>query len=965
MLFDKKNFQLSSKRSALRLGIIFCIALQNLAAQESLSYVSFVQQKGWFRLADGNKVSTIHVSSFDYPGVLKVAEIFREDINMVLHLKPDISKDGIPKGEQILLIGSLDKNPFIQELVNNKKLDTSGLFRRREKFIICTIKNPFPEVKEALVIVGSDKRGTMYGMFDLSQQMGVSPWYWWADVPVATHTTVYIEPGLHTMGEPVVRYRGFFINDEAPALSGWAQEKFGGFNHVFYEKVFELLLRLKANYLWPAMWGNAFNDDDTLNPRLADEYGIIMGTSHHEPMLRAQQEWKRYGKGEWNYEKNDSVLREFWRNGIRHMGSHESIVTIGMRGDGDMPMTEESNIALLQRIVHDQRNILHEITGKDPSQIPQLWALYKEVQEYYEKGMNVPEDVTLLLCDDNWGNIRLLPKQDEKPRTGGYGIYYHFDYVGGPRNYKWLNTNQVSRIWEQMHLAYEYGVDRIWIVNVGDIKPMELPISFFMDYAWSPANWPVERMQKYTESWAKQQFGPDNATTIAHILNQYTTFNSRRKPELLSPETYSLINFHEADRIVTSYNELAELAEKIYNKLPQNYRDAFYQLVLYPVKSCSNLTNIYVTAAKNKLYAMQGRTLTNELATHVEELFSKDADLSREYNTVLSHGKWNHMMDQTHIGYTYWQQPVENKMPQVQRISILPAPSPAMATEGSARYRTNDSIITTTEKPDPWNKNNYSFELFNRGKGSYSFSISSDAPWMQAIPAQGKIDDEMKIFIHIDWNLLPKEIHSGHLKIHTSCGTNFELAVPIFDQAYPAPESMHGFIESGGYISIEAEHFSRKVETPPFNWISIPEFGRTLSGMTLFPVKWKEMLPLGTSPHLEYNMYLFHISDIQIHVYLSPTQNFLAGNGLRYAIAIDDNKPVIVNIHADQSLAAWEKTVADNINITTSTISLDKPGNHMLKFWALDPGIVLQKIVVETGKIGESYLGPPESYHNE
>ena len=310
------------------------------------------------------------------------------------------------------------------------------------------VRNPFPGVHQALVITGSDRRGTAYGVFELSRAIGVSPWYWWADVPVKHADALYLPPHNFVSNTPGVKYRGFFINDEAPALSGWVHEKFGNFNHEFYEHVFELLLRLKANYLWPAMWGNAFNDDDKLNPVLASQYGIVMGTSHHEPMLRAQQEWKRFGKGPWDYQKNAPVLDSFWRIGIQHMDSHESVVTVGMRGDGDKPMEEGSNIALLEKIVADQRQILQEVTGKDPATIPQSWALYKEVQDYYDKGMRVPDDVTLLLCDDNWGNVRKLPQAGEKPRGGGYGMYYHFDYVGGPRNYKWLNTNPLPRIWE-------------------------------------------------------------------------------------------------------------------------------------------------------------------------------------------------------------------------------------------------------------------------------------------------------------------------------------------------------------------------------------------------------------------------------------------------------------------------------------------------------------------------------------
>src|SRR5579885_1602511 len=447
----------------------------------------------------------------------------------------------------------------------------------------------FPESK-ALVIAGSDKRGTIYGIYDLSEQIGVSPWYWWADVPVKRSNALYIKPGRHIESEPAVKYRGIFLNDEAPSLTGWVKEKFGNYNHEFYNKVFELLLRLKANYLWPAMWNNAFNEDDPLNPKLADEYGIVMGTSHHEPMLRAQQEWKRHGKGAWDYATNGDFLRQFWTEGVERNKNYESIITLGMRGDGDLPMSEERNVALLERIVADQRKILAEHVNPDLSKVPQDWALYKEVQDYYEKGMRVPDDVTLLWCDDNWGNIRRLPTPDERKRSGGAGIYYHVDYVGDPRSYKWLNTVPIAKIWEQMNLAHEYGANRIWILNVGDLKPMEFPMEFFLNFARDPARWPREKLAEYARLWAEREFGPAHAAEIAEIIAKYTKFNGRRKPELLEPDTYSVVNYREADSVFHDFQSIVAKAERIYRELPANQRDAFFELVLFPAKASAQVT---------------------------------------------------------------------------------------------------------------------------------------------------------------------------------------------------------------------------------------------------------------------------------------------------------------------------------------------------------------------------------------
>ncbi|MGH2566314.1 MAG: glycosyl hydrolase 115 family protein, partial [Ginsengibacter sp.] len=346
---------------------------------------------------------------------------------------------------------------------------------------------------------------------------------------------------------------------------------------------------------------------------------------------------------------------------------------IGMRGDGDMPMTQGTAISLLEKIVTDQRKIIEEVTGKPAGETPQDWALYKEVQDYYDQGMRVPDDVTLLLCDDNWGNIRRLPELNEKPRKGGYGIYYHFDYVGGPRNYKWINTNNISRVWEQMHLAYNYGVKQIWVVNVGDLKPMELPISFFLDYAWNANKWNEDNLHDYYTQWASQQFGSARAKQIAEILEKYAQYSSRRKPELLDARTYSTENYSEAERVTKGWNALLAAAEKINSGLPPEYKDAYFQLLLHPVKAYSNLQNLYRSVALNNFYYKKNNPLANKYADEAKQFYANDSLITLEYNR-LNNGKWNHMMDQKHIGYTYWQEPRFQKMPEVKYLSQNASP---------------------------------------------------------------------------------------------------------------------------------------------------------------------------------------------------------------------------------------------------------------------------------------------------
>ncbi len=836
-------------------------------AQES--YVSNQKGKEKFGLVANEKAASLVVSSQDYPGVIRAAKDLQNDIQRVTQVLPDLNNGQPINAKLVVLIGTLGKNPQIDQLVQQNKLDVKDIQGKWETFLIQVVDKPMPGVEQALVIAGSDKRGTIFGIYDLSTQLGVSPWHWWADVPVARQKNVYILPGRHTLGEPKVKYRGIFINDEAPCLSGWTREKNGGFNQKLYTKVFELILRLKGNFLWPAMWGNAFHVDDPMNPELADEYGIVIGTSHHEPLMRAHDEWRRFGKGKWDYTKNDTALRAFWRESMKERYRFENLVTVGMRGDGDEPMSRETATALLEQIVADQRRIIEDVSGKPASEKPQVWALYKEVQDYYDQGMRVPDDVTLLLCDDNWGNLRKLPERNAPARKGGFGIYYHFDYVGGPRNYKWVNTNPLPRIWEQMHLAYEYNARQLWVVNVGDIKPMELPISFFLDYAWNPEAMSISDMSGYTTHWAKQTFGEKHAAAIASFLDRYAKYNARVKPELLSPDTYSLDNYNEFATVVSDYNQLAQQAQAVYDQLAPTYRDAYYQLVLYPILACANLNELYYTVAQNRKYAKEGRAEANAMADKAEALFKKDAELSEYFNIKLAGGKWNHFADQTHIGYTYWQQPAENKMPKVERIEA-------------------DAAVKTRIK-------------------------NAESPVAQSKPA----------------------------------------AMP--------EKSFKGFVEADGYVAMEAEHYTRAIGKESMEWKVIPDIGRTAGGVTVFPVN----IPLaeagGDSPRLEFDLYLASEGETTVQVTLSPTLEFNGNRGLRYAISLDNETPQVVEIHQDRSLKAWEKSVATNSKVLTTRHVIAKPGKHTLKFWLVDPAVVVQRIVVDNGGVKPSYLGPPES----
>jgi hypothetical protein len=906
-------------------------------------------------LAEAGRASTLYVDAGDHAGVLRAAASLQEDIGQVSGVRPALEKS-TPRGNDVVIIGTLGKSRLVDGLVKAGKLDGKAIAGKWEGWLVQSVAQPMPGVERALVIAGSDKRGTIFGLYELSEQIGVSPWYWWADVPVKRANALYASLTSPVSDAPAVQYRGIFLNDEAPALTGWAKQHYGGYNHQFYEKVFELILRLRGNYLWPAMWDAAFYDDDPLNGKLADEYGVVIGTSHHEPMARAHKEWTRYGKGPWDYSRNEAVLKDFWWKGAVRAKDYEKIVTLGMRGDGDEPMSEESNVALLQRIVGDQRKMLSKLPAA-----PQVWALYKEVQDYYEKGMRVPDDVILLWCDDNWANIRRLPTAEERKRPGGAGVYYHFDYVGGPRSYKWLNVTPIPKIWEQMHLAWEYDARKLWIVNVGDLKPMEVPIEFFLSYAWKPDAWPASRLQEYLQQWAAREFGSEHAAEIADIVAKYTKYNGRRKPEQLEPETYSLVNYNESERVVAEYRALAEQAERINGLLPEAKRDAFFELVLYPVKAGAVVNELYATAGMNRLYARQGRAAANVLAERARELFRQDAALSEQYH-ALRGGKWNHMMSQTRLGYTYWNQPPVNVMPPVSGVQLLAAGALGVAVEGNAAaWPGPGSESLALPALDAYEKRAHHVEVFNRGPQPLPFTIVADQPWIILSRTEGSIAVQERISVDVRWAEVPRDAREASLTIRGGDGSRTKVRVPL-RQRDAAVEGHNGtFVEAGGVVSIEAAHFARQVAPEGRSWLLVPDHGRTLSAMTPLPVDATAGLADAQAMRLEYDIALTKPGTFTLHTTLAPTQKFQPGDGFRFAVSVDDEAPQIVNMHADASLAAWERSVSDGAVTFRTAHSVRGAGTHTVKFWAISPGVVLQKLVLDAGGLKPSYLGPPES----
>lgn len=622
-----------------------------------------------FTLVADAKPLPIFVAPSENRAILRAVNDLALDFERVTGVKAEV---GEPRpAERAVLVGSLHSS-LADELVRRGKFDRAELEGCTEKYWMATIESPIEGVGEALVILGSDRRGVVYGIYELSEQIGVSPWYDWADVPVKKQQNLSMVRGCYTAGEPAVRYRGIFLNDEAPCLTGWVKHTFGTDygDHRFYERVFELILRLRGNFLWPAMWGWAFYADDPANSRLADEMGIVMGTSHHEPMARNHQEWVRNRSeyGAWNYQTNRRVIDTFFREGIERAKHTEDLITIGMRGDGDEAMSEEADIELLERVIENQRRIIRQVTKRPAEETPQVWALYKEVQEYYDKGLRVPDDVTILLADDNWGNVRRLPNAEERQRAGGWGMYYHVDYVGAPRNSKWLNVTPIQNLWEQMQLTYTYGVDRLWVLNVGDLKPMEYPITLFLDMAWNPTRLTVENLMEHPLAFCRQQFGEAQAEEAARILNLYSKYNGRITAEMLDKTTYNL-ETGEWKQVSDEYLKLEAEALRQYLTLPEEMRDAYFQLILFPVQAMANIYEMYYAQAMNHTLYAAGDPAANRWADKVEACFARDKQLAHQYNNEMAGGKWKNMMIQKKIGYTIWNDDFpEDTLPEIFRI---------------------------------------------------------------------------------------------------------------------------------------------------------------------------------------------------------------------------------------------------------------------------------------------------------
>lgn len=950
-----------------------------------------------------------------FPGVIRVTEKVAHDVELVSGKKPQILVEKeIPEtlessGEDWTIIAATKgKSSFLKKLEEAGSAELKELEQKRECYAWI-----FPEIKNRtksnlLVIAGSDKRGTIYGLFHLSEMLGVSPFVDWCGLMPPKQEKIELREDMACISkEPSVRYRGFFINDEWPAFGNWCNHNFGGFNAKAYDHVFELLLRLKGNYLWPAMWSARFADDGPglLNAELADEYGIIMGMSHHEPCLRQGEEYK-YLRGKnsvygdaWNFRTNREGITKFWEDGLKRSGKFENVITVGMRGEADTAImgknaTLEDNIQLLRDVLKTQKKLIQEHVNPDLTRVPRMIALYKEVEEFFygdEKtkglmGAEELEDVILMLCDDNYGNLRTLPTEEMRKHAGGYGMYYHLDYHGWPVSYEWINSSYLPKIWEQMSMAYDFGVRELWMVNVGDIATQEFPLSFFLDMAYDFDRWGSRALnctQEYTRKWVRQQFGSveeETQDTIADILEQYTKIIHRRRPEALNPETYHPVQEKESSRIFEEAEQLLKKLQDVYETIektnPQNL-SAFIALVYYPAFGTMNLVKMQILAGWNHYYANLGAVCANDYVDEVERCMEQDRKAVEMYHQ-MDQGRWYGMGMSQHIGFTHWNED-ECRNPVVMRVIPLKKRSILVAADGTAQHAEGSPWLDNTMKlkdflnPDCTRA---SVTLYSRSDLKAEYKVLKKPGWLSVEPMEGWLDGVSQKKVRLNLTLIKQRLPETNqdtiqdsLEIATPEG-KCEITVPVYTGNLQDKKNV--FVDTMGYLSIEAAHYVNSVpgnyKDRQVKFENLQGYGKTNSAMKAFPSD-ACTVPGQDAPYLEYQFVLEESGTYEAEFYMQPSNPVTRENQLLYAVRINEEMTETVNaVEKDYQVGdqaeKWAEGVLSQIRRQTVSIKC-RAGFNTLRVYHVTPGFVLEKIVIYPmgEKPQESYLGPAETYH--
>lgn len=935
-----------------------------------------------------------------FSGVRKIADKVMKDIERVFGARPTSAEESDRLASCAVIYGTIGRSSILDSLSERGLIDLEAIRGKNEVYLFQTIDAPLNGVDKALVIAGSDKRGTIYGLFRLSELLGVSPYVDWCDVKPPRRDEFVLSDGhKHVSKEPSVRFRGFFINDEWPAFGTWVHHHFGGFNAEAYDHVFELLLRLKGNYLWPAMWSARFHDDGPglANSELADEYGVVMGASHHEPCLRQGEEYK-YLRGKdsiygdaWNFRTNEEGITRFWADGLKRSGKFENVITVGMRGEADTAImgkeaTFADNINLLRDVIRTQNRLIKEHVNPDLDQVPRMLALYKEVEPFFYGDEQTPgligseelENVILMLCDDNFGNLRTLPTEAMRSHKGGYGMYYHFDYHGGPISYEWINSSYLPKVWEQMSMAYDFGIRDLWIVNVGDICTQEFPLAYFLDLAYDFDRWgtnAINKTQEYTRLWIERQFGAvcgeEDREKIHRILDGYTRIAHNRRPEAMNADVYHPVHYQETDRLLAEIEKLMYEAGELYAKMNDEAMPGFFSLVYYPAMGNLNLQKMQLLAGKNHYAAKLNRMEANVLAEQIKACMKRDRELVDEYHSI-DNGKWYGMGLSEHIGFTKWNED-ECRYPIL--MQVMPAGKPRLSvsldgtqqrSEGSD-WHVNKLYLSDFKRPDVTEA---SFTISSLSDLEAPYEITCEASWLSCSSYKDVLDGTNKatdkITVRIDRGRMNQETEA---RIAVKLPTG-ECTI-IVDAKLPDTRGLPDktYVDTHGYISIEAERYSAKKDTGEAGFEVIEGYGKTLSAMKAYPTT-RYFTAGQDAPYLEYRFVVQEAGAYEVELYMQPSNPVTTDNTLYYGIQANAGEIEIVNpISKDlkvgeSSSQEWAAGVLDNIRRHSRRV-VCQSGLNTVRIFAASPGFVLEKLVIyPAGKRPpESYLGPTESYY--
>lgn len=965
-----------------------------LSSSVALAQVSLSQNSSGsnvFSLVGKKDKACVYYDAQDFEVVKTTAGLFANDVKEVSGQILGVATTKEAPQKNCIIVGTLGHNEWIDQMIAKKKLDVEPLKDRWESYLVQLVRNPLPGVDKALVIVGSDRRGAAYGLLSVSRTIGVSPWYWWADAPIVKKDQLHLKVDKYISKEPTVKYRGIFINDEDWGLYRWSKRNFekevGNFGPRTYAKVCELLLRLQANYLCPAMHdaSMAFHRIPE-NRVVADRFAIIMGSSHCEPLLfNTASEWKRDKMGEWDYINNKKGVDSVLNARVKECAPFENVYTLALRGLHDRAMNASNDMGdrkdMLQEALMAQRQMLIDAIGKPGEEIPQAFTPYKEVLDVYDEGLELPDDVTIIWPDDNYGYMKRLSSPKEQKRSGRSGVYYHSSYLGKPHDHLWMNTISPTLMYEELRKAYDATADRIWLLNAGDIKSCEFAVDYFLTMAFDIDSFNFERAANYRTEWLCGMLGNQYRNEYQDVVNSFYKLAFARKPEFMgwgyqwttdkhgrernTDTDFSLTNYREVDNRLSEYRRIGSTVEKILNSMSdEKQKTCFYQTLYYPVKGCELLNRMILDGQRNRWYSIQQRASTKELEKSAKACYDSLEVITKGYNSLLS-GKWDHVMTMKQgFAAAYFE------LPKLRDVELAPTASLGVMAEGEAVLKGLQSFHSLPCF-NTYLRQSYYVDVFNKGATPLKWKAAVTNDWILVSKKSGETATEERIEVSIDWAKVPAgERILGTLDITSDRGEKESVYISVFNPTSPSLAEMDTlFVENNGYVSIDAASFHRKVENDAIKMIMIPNLGCENTAVQLGnPIAPAQRTAGRNTPRLEYDFYTFEQGSVDVYTYVLPTFPISKDRGYagheatnvetKYGVCIDEGPVMTPSTSSFEYAQIWYESVLKNCRINKTTLHIDKPGKHTVKIICGDAGTVLQKVVLDFGGMKRSYMGP-------